>query len=124
MDPRRRPIHKKPLVNLIRGADTPPVLLGESVVGQRLLSCRCHKLGGRVHPGGAQVFDDGSRLPVGGARQRQRTRITQLPQAAAPHAPAPLRRPTRTRPDGRVGVDDLCALAHKEITGRKTTAAA
>ena len=34
-------MHKELLVNLIRGADTPPVLLGESVVGQRLLSCRC-----------------------------------------------------------------------------------
>jgi hypothetical protein len=40
------PNSQKPLVNLIRDADAPPMLLREAVVGQRLLDCRCHKLGG------------------------------------------------------------------------------
>jgi hypothetical protein len=65
MDLWRRPIHKKPLVNLIRGADLLPMNVGKRVVGQGLGHAPLDQIGRRVHLGGAQVVDDRSRLPIG-----------------------------------------------------------
>ena len=48
----------------IVGADLLPVDIGEGVVGQRLGHAAFDEIGGGVHPGGAQIVDDCSCLPV------------------------------------------------------------
>ena len=47
------------------GADLLPVDVGKGVVGQRFGHAALDQIGRRVHPGGAQVVDDRSRLSVG-----------------------------------------------------------
>src|SRR5262249_50316569 len=68
--PRSRPCHRKipnpanseksctkGLVDHIRGANPPPVLLRETVVGECLLDRRFHQLGGAAQTQAAQLLD-------------------------------------------------------------------
>jgi hypothetical protein len=58
---------EKRLVDLIRCADLLPVDVREGVIGQRFGHAALDQIGGRVHLGGAQIFNDRSCFAVASA---------------------------------------------------------